>query len=98
MTPTDSVADLQSVLSALADPVRLEMLRRLGHAAEPLACTALYDTVTKATASHHFKILREAGLVERIAEGQCARYRLRNDAVDALYPGLLTSVLTAANA
>lgn len=97
MPQADTVADLQSVLSALADPVRLEMVRRLAGAAEPLACTALYETVTKATASHHFKILREAGLVERIAEGQCARYDLRSGAVDAAYPGLLPSVLAAAN-
>lgn len=99
--PTDgreAVADLQSVLSALADPVRLEMVRRLHNADDTLSCAQLYDTVTKATASHHFKILRAAGLVERRAVGQGARYGLRSDAVEAAYPGLLPAVLAAANA
>lgn len=97
MTPTDVVADLQSVLTALADPVRLEMVRRLADADEPMACTALYETVTKATASHHFKILREAGIVERLPQGQNVSFALRSDAVDDAYPGLLPSVLAAAN-
>jgi DNA-binding transcriptional ArsR family regulator len=92
-----TVADLQSVLSALADPIRLEMVRRLHHAGGPLACTALYDTITKATASHHFKILREAGLAERRAVGAGVCFRLRETEVDAAYPGLLPAVLAAAD-
>ncbi|GEE01550.1 putative HTH-type transcriptional regulator YczG [Gordonia spumicola] len=102
MTSSDTVAqtpvaDLQTVLSALADPVRLEMARRLQHV-ESLSCAALYESVTKATASHHFKILREAGVVERHAAGQGARYSLRADDVDAAFPGLLSAVLSAADA
>ncbi|EGD53283.1 ArsR/SmtB family transcription factor [Gordonia neofelifaecis] len=93
-----AVADLQSVLSALADPVRLEMVRRLHNADAELSCTALYDTVTKATASHHFKILREAGVVARRPAGQGATYALRDADVEAAYPGLLSAVLAAANA
>lgn len=92
-----AVADLHTVLTALADPVRLEMLRRLHNEDQPAACADLYDTVTKATASHHFKILREAGLVQRRAAGAGARYRLRARAVDREYPGLLSAVLAAAN-
>ncbi|WP_301546780.1 helix-turn-helix transcriptional regulator [Gordonia sp. X0973] len=95
--PDTAVADLHAILNALADPVRLEMARRLFNADEPQACVDLYDTVTKATASHHLKILREAGVVQRFPDGRCARYALRTDDVDAAYPGLLASVLTAAN-
>ena len=98
MTTSDTaVADLHTVLTALADPVRLEMARRLYASGQALACTALYDTVGKATASHHFKILREAGIIERHAAGQGATYGLRVDDVDAAYPGLLAAVLSAAN-
>ncbi|WOC12508.1 ArsR/SmtB family transcription factor [Gordonia sp. MP11Mi] len=98
MTTADtSVADLHTVLNALADPVRLEMARRLHDAGRELSCTSLYDTVGKATASHHFKILREAGIVVRHAAGQGATYALRADDVDAAYPGLLTAVLSAAH-
>lgn len=98
MATTDAaVADLHAVLSALADPVRLEMARRLYNVSDGLECTALYDTVGKATASHHFKILREAGIVERHAVGQGAKYTLRADDVDEAYPGLLAAVLSAAD-
>ncbi|MGO3326830.1 ArsR/SmtB family transcription factor [Gordonia sp. (in: high G+C Gram-positive bacteria)] len=98
MTTADAgVADLHTVLNALADPVRLEMARRLHDAGQSLACTALYDTVGKATASHHFKILREAGIIERHAAGQGAMFSLRDTDVEATYPGLLTAVLSAAN-
>ncbi|WP_219635429.1 ArsR/SmtB family transcription factor [Nocardioides ungokensis] len=55
------VAGLLEVLEALADPVRLEMVRRLDPDGTPAPCAALYDGVGKSTASHHFKILREAG-------------------------------------
>ncbi|WP_132992454.1 ArsR/SmtB family transcription factor [Gordonia zhaorongruii] len=92
------VADLHTVLTALADPVRLEMARRLYNADDLLACVQLYDTITKATASHHFRILREAGLIERIPSGQAVHFALRRPDVEAAYPGLLGAVLAAANA
>ncbi|MGV9410768.1 ArsR/SmtB family transcription factor [Nocardia sp. NPDC003693] len=91
------VAPLPTVLGALQDPVRLEMLRRLGNAGGPLRCSALYETIGKSTAAHHFKILREAGLTERVMiDGQTCQ-RLRFDDVDAALPGLLSAVLGAAN-
>lgn len=90
------VAPLQAVLAALADPVRLEMVRRLHREQGPLACAELYDGVTKATASHHFKVLREAGITRRADEGSQVRQQLRIDDVEAAYPGLLGSVLSAA--
>ncbi len=87
---------LHTVLSALADPVRLEMVRRLHREQRPLACAELYDGVTKATASHHFKVLREAGITRRDDLGATVRQRLLVDEMDAAYPGLLDSVLRAA--
>ncbi|WP_330179251.1 helix-turn-helix domain-containing protein [Nocardia sp. NBC_01503] len=104
MTDTDTplpavlpVAPLATVLGALQDPVRLEMLRRLGNAGTPLRCSALYDVISKSTAAHHFKILREAGLTERLTvEGQTCQ-RLRSEEVDSALPGLLDAVLGAAN-
>ena len=38
-------------------------------AGAPVACADLYDSVSKSTASHHFKVLREAGLTERLTIG-----------------------------
>lgn len=92
------VAAVQEVLGALHDPVRLEMVRRLSNAGGPVRCGLLYDTINKSTATHHLKILREAGLTERItADGQTFA-RLRAEEVDRVLPGLLTAVVDAANA
>lgn len=91
------VAPLPAVLGALQDPVRLEMVRRLGEAGEPMRCSSLYDTISKSTAAHHFKILRESGITERwVVDGQTF-VRLRTEEVGAALPGLLDAVLTAAN-
>lgn len=96
MTDAAATASLHAVLSALADPVRLEMVRRLHREQRPLACAELYEGITKATASHHFKVLREAGITRREDLGSTARQSLLVDEVSAAYPGLLESVLEAA--
>lgn len=90
------VAPLQQVLAALADPVRLEMVRRLASAGGPAVCATLYDGVGKSTASHHFKTLREAGVIERSSLGGQPAQRLRLDDVEARYPGVLTAILAVA--
>ncbi|WP_446223240.1 ArsR/SmtB family transcription factor [Nocardia sp. IBHARD005] len=95
--PTKPVAALPTVLGALHDPVRLEMVRRLSNAAAPIRCAALYDAINKSTATHHFKILREAGLIERLTiDGQTFQ-NLRTDAIEHALPGLLPSIVDAAN-
>jgi DNA-binding transcriptional ArsR family regulator len=91
------VGSVQQVLAALADPVRLEMVRRLRNAASPMACALLYDGINKSTATHHFKILREAGLTERLVVDGHTHQRLRTEQVDAAVPGLLNSVVGRAN-
>ncbi|MBL1078772.1 ArsR family transcriptional regulator [Nocardia sp. 2] len=88
---------LPAVLGALQDPVRLEMIRRLANAGTALRCAALYDGVSKSTAAHHFKILREAGLTERLTVEGHIYQRLRTDDVNEALPGLLPAILTAAN-
>ncbi|WP_280413899.1 ArsR/SmtB family transcription factor [Nocardia carnea] len=91
------VAPLPTVLGALQDPVRLEMVRRLSNAGAALRCANLYDGINKSTATHHFKILREAGVTERLVIDGHTYQRLRREAVDAALPGLLASVVDAAN-
>lgn len=92
---TAEVAGIGVVLAALADPVRLEMVRRMAAAPERTQrCTALYDDIGKSTASHHFKVLREAGLTERVHVAGVLHQRLCLDEVERALPGLLTSVLT----
>lgn len=92
------VGTVQQVLAAIHDPVRLEMVRRLYNAGTPLQCGALYDGINKSTATHHFKILREAGVTERLAIDGLIHQRLRRAEVDAAIPGLLSSVVQGVNA
>ena len=86
---------LAAVLAALSDPVRVRIVCTL--AAEPeRTCGGFELGISKATRSHHFKVLREAGLTHTRSEGTHRYVSLRRDDVDARFPGLLEAVLTAA--
>lgn len=91
------VGPVQQVLGALHDPVRLEVVRRLYNAGTPLQCGVLYDGINKSTATHHFKILREAGVTERLVIDGLTYQRLRREDLEAAIPGLLDSVVRGAN-
>ena len=94
-TPLAAVGTLQEVLAAVSDPVRLEMVRRMDAAGGPAPCAQLYDDISKSTASHHFKILREAGVTEPSVIGGKTHQRLRLDDVEERYPGVLRSILSS---
>lgn len=96
-SPNPPVAALPIVLAALQDPVRLEMVRRLHNAEDAVRCAALYEVINKSTATHHFKVLREAGVIERLMIDGQTHQRLRTDDLDRALPGLLDSVVDAAN-
>jgi DNA-binding transcriptional ArsR family regulator len=86
---------LATVMAALSDPARIEIVRVL--AAEGERTCGTFDLgLSKATRSHHFKVLREAGLTHTRAEGTHRHISLRRDDVEARFPGLLGAVLTAA--
>jgi len=90
------VASVQDVLQALADPVRLEMVRRLWSAGEAsVQCSLLYDGVGKSTASHHFKVLREAGICERSYVDGSVHHRLRRGELEASLPGVIDGIVAA---
>ena len=89
------VAPITEVLQALGDPVRLEIVRRLAGGEGARACSSFDLPLHKSTLSHHFKVLREAGLIEHRCEGTWKLMSLRRAEIDALYPGLVDSVLGA---
>ncbi len=94
--PTISpMGTLRDVLEALSDPVRLEMVRRMADADAPVACSDLYDSVSKSTASHHFKVLREAGLTERLTLGGQTHQKLRATDLEESFPGVVASIVAA---
>lgn len=89
-----SAVTLQVALDALADPVRRTILRDLaGHPDWSRACGTFDLPVGKATRSHHFAVLRNAGLIEQRDEGPRRLNRLRRAEFDAAFPGLLPLVL-----
>jgi DNA-binding transcriptional ArsR family regulator len=97
--PDTSELDLPSLLHALSDPMRLEIVRSLACSGDgELACKAIPLPVSKATASHHFKVLRLAGVIAQRDEGTKRISWLRRDDLERRFPGLLESVLKAAQA
>ena len=84
-----------TVLRALADPVRLDLVRQLASSTAPIACGRFDTRVAKNTLSHHFKILREAGVIATHREGGLALNVLREEELDAAFPGLLKAILPA---
>ena len=86
-----------TVLQALSDPVRLEIVRQLaGCSADgELSCGAIPLPVTKSTASHHFKTLLDAGVIAERSQGTRKYLHLRRDELDRRFPGLIDSVLQA---
>jgi len=68
------------LLSALADPARLSIVRQL--AAMPDVCACDFSeccTVSQPTISHHLKVLREAGVVVSQRQGTNIVYSLSPD-------------------
>lgn len=85
--------DVTAVLHALADPVRLDLVRQLSESTTAIACGRFDTTVAKSTLSHHFKILREAGIIATHRAGGQALNVLRTDELEASFPGLLRAIL-----
>jgi DNA-binding transcriptional ArsR family regulator len=85
--------DLSAILHALSDPQRRGMVAELANAEEPRPCGSFAPEISKSTRTHHFRVLREAGLIEQWKEGTSKMSRLRRDDIDARFPGLLDSVL-----
>jgi DNA-binding transcriptional ArsR family regulator len=85
--------DLAEVMQALADPCRLAIVRALLAArGRELCCAEIPLRVSKATRSHHFEVLRVAGLISSRCEGTKCLTSLRRREIDRRFPGLLKLV------
>ncbi|MFT3864663.1 MAG: helix-turn-helix domain-containing protein [Solirubrobacterales bacterium] len=91
--PDRDQIDLSAVLHALSDPQRRGIVAELASSPAPRPCGSFAPEITKSTRTHHFRVLREAGLVEQWKEGTCKMSRLRREDIDVRFPGLLDSVL-----
>ena len=89
--PSPQEMDLGQVLAALADPWRRQVVRELAAAPDGTArtCASFALPMAKATRTHHFRVLREAGLIHQEDCGNARLTRLRRADIDRRFPGLL---------
>ena len=94
--PSKDDLKLVEVLHALADPVRLEIVARLDRVGTE-NCTGIGGgiDVHKSTMSHHYRVLREAGITLTTLEGRSRLVSVRHRDLNDRFPGLLDSVLAA---
>ena len=93
--PRDEIT-LAGVLAALADPMRLRIVKSLVAKDKCMSCTeaAPCPDMAKSTLSNHFRILREAGLVRTSKQGVEHRNVLREEDINARFPKLLKTILS----
>jgi DNA-binding transcriptional ArsR family regulator len=95
--PEAEEIDLAAVLHAFSDPMRLRIVAALADGGEH-TCKSFNMPVTKSTCTHHFKVLREAGVTRQRLLGTTRLNSLRREELDERFPGLLDAVLAAVEA
>jgi DNA-binding transcriptional ArsR family regulator len=93
--PERSEIELPAVLHALSDPQRFEIVRKLAADPEPRACGTLVLPIAKSTMTHHFRVLRESGVIHQERRGTVKLTSLRREDLDDRFPGLLDAVLSS---
>ncbi|MGO2658235.1 ArsR/SmtB family transcription factor [Mycetocola reblochoni] len=94
--PATDELELDTVLAALGDPVRRRIVLQLADGHDEQACIAFELPVSKSTSTHHFRVLRTAGVISQCYRGTAIHSTLRRDDLDERFPGLLDAVLDAA--
>ncbi|MEU5852879.1 ArsR/SmtB family transcription factor [Saccharopolyspora shandongensis] len=87
--------EVDRVLRALGEPVRLSIVRALARSDHPMNCSSFGLTVSKSTSTHHFKVLRESGIIAQYEEGTARYSELRSAELEQRFPGLLVAILAA---
>ena len=86
---------LTAALQALGDPCRVAIVRMmLNRGDEEIACNEVPVELSKATISHHFETLRDAGIIFTRVEGRKCLSTVRREEFDQRFPGLLNLVLS----
>jgi DNA-binding transcriptional ArsR family regulator len=91
--PEPEQITLENVLLALGNPLRLEVLRLLADGSE-LSCNTLRpEDIAKSTMTHHWRVLRDSGVIWQRPQGRENMISLRREDLDARFPGLLDTLL-----
>jgi DNA-binding transcriptional ArsR family regulator len=93
--PATESLDLATIMRTLGDPVRLDIVRLLADGT-PRMCSEISATMGQpnSTCSYHLRLMREAGITRARAQGTHRLISLREQDLEARFPGLL-EVLTA---
>ena len=94
--PVRDEISLPKVLHALSDPVRMEIVLKIARAGQ-VACGAFDIPMPKSTLSHHFKVLRESGVVATRREGNVLINTIRFDDLEAQLPGIVGPIISVAD-
>jgi DNA-binding transcriptional ArsR family regulator len=94
--PLRDELELAAVLHALSDPMRLQIVAELAADGGERTCSSFNLPIVKSTCTHHFKVLREAGLIRQRVMGTKRVNTLRREDLEARFPGLLDAVLRGA--
>jgi DNA-binding transcriptional ArsR family regulator len=90
---------VEGILHALADPVRVAIFTSIaGSNCARICSNFLHVTerdIPKSTLSHHFKALREAGLIRSERQGVEMRNTSRCDELNQRFPGLIPAIVKA---
>jgi DNA-binding transcriptional ArsR family regulator len=95
--PLRDQMSLSDVLYALSDPVRVDIVLNVAETGEQ-SCNQCGIEMPKSSLSHHFKVLREAGILATRIEGTRHINSIRTADLNARFPGLLNAILKAARA
>lgn len=82
---------LENVLTALGNPLRLAVVRALATGGER-SCGSLLQGQPKSTMTHHWRVLRDSGVVWQRPYGRENLLSLRRDDLNERFPGLLDSL------
>lgn len=82
------------LLHALADPSRLSIVSTLYDEPDGRACGTFPVDVSPSTMSHHFKVLRQAGVIRQEDHGAQRWTTLRRDELAARFPGVIDALMS----
>ncbi len=96
--PSKDDITLSGLLGALSDPVRLCIFKSMMHEKGCMSCSEASprQPIAKSTLSHHFRIMRESGLISTTKQGVEHRNVIRAEDINERFPGLLKIILKLA--
>ncbi|GAB2743971.1 ArsR/SmtB family transcription factor [Kitasatospora kifunensis] len=86
---------LENVLAALSNPMRLTVVTVLASGGQH-PCGSVLSGVSKSTLTHHWRVLRDSGVIWQQPSGRENLLSLRREDLDARFPGLLDAILASA--